>query len=392
MIFKQLMDSFLIHYLGRFDKFPFNVEMHGDTYQIGEGEPEFTIQVNKDIPKKDLMASTSLALAEAYMRHDIEIKDGDLFSVIAHLLEQSDRLSLDKSALKGLFSFSEKKRDQQRQVSSHYDLGNDFYELWLDPTLSYSCAYFKDDSMTLEQAQKAKVDRTLDKLYLKPGMSLLDIGCGWGYLLIEAAKKYGVKGYGCTLSKEQWKMGQERIEKLGLQDQVTIDLIDYRDLPDKNLSFDRIVSVGMMEHVGRQNYQTYMETANALLKDGGLFLLHSITGNDEEMSDSFMRKYIFPGGVLPSLRELISIAYDHEFRVHDVESLRRHYYKTLMCWYRNFQAVHDKVEAKRGDEFVRMWDIYLCGCAAAFWIGYIDIHQILMTKGINNELPMTRWY
>ena len=246
--------------------------------------------------------------------------------------------------------------------------------------------------MTLEQAQKAKVDRTLDKLYLKPGMSLLDIGCGWGYLLIEAAKKYGVKGYGCTLSKEQWKMGQERIEKLGLQDQVTIDLIDYRDLPDKNLSFDRIVSVGMMEHVGRQNYQTYMETANALLKDGGLFLLHSITGNDEEMSDSFMRKYIFPGGVLPSLRELVSIAHDHEFRVQDVESLRRHYYKTLMCWYHNFQAVHDKVEAKRGDEFVRMWDIYLCGCAAAFWIGYIDIHQILMTKGINNELPMTRWY
>jgi len=392
MGFKQLMDSFLIHYLGRFDKYPFDVEMHGDTYHIGEGEPEFTVQVNQDIPKKDLMASTSLALAEAYMRRDIEVKDGDLFKVIASLLEQADRLSLDKSALKGLFSFSEKKRDQQRQVSSHYDLGNDFYKLWLDPTLSYSCAYFAKEGMTLEEAQRAKVDYTLNKLALKPGMSLLDIGCGWGFLLIEAAQKYGVKGYGCTLSKEQYKMGRKRIKKLGLQDQVKIELVDYRDLPDKNLTFDRIVSVGMMEHVGRSNYDTYMETANALLKDGGLFLLHSITGNDEGMHDSFMRKYIFPGGVIPSLRELIHIAYDHDFRVLDVESLRRHYYQTLMCWYHNFQAVHDQVRDARGDEFVRMWDIYLCGCAAAFWVGYLDIHQTLMTKGINNELPMTRWY
>ena len=391
-MFKRLEDSFFIHYLDRFDKYPFSVELHGDTYQIGEGEPEFKLIIKKDIPKKDLMASTSLALAEAYMRHDIEFEGSDLFHIIAHLLEQADRLSLDKGALKGLFSFSEKKKDQAKQVSSHYDLGNDFYKLWLDPTLSYSCAFFKNDDDTLEQAQRQKVDRILDKLYLKPGMTLLDIGCGWGFLLIEAAKKYGVKGYGCTLSKEQWRMGQNRIEELGLQDQVTIELVDYRDLPDKGLTFDRIVSVGMMEHVGRDNYQTYFETANALLKDEGVFLLHSITGNDEKMTDSFMRKYIFPGGMLPSLRELTWIAYDHDFRVLDVESLRRHYYKTLMHWFDNFQKVHDQVEKERGDEFVRMWDIYLAGCAAAFWIGYIDIHQVLMTKGTNNDLPMTRWY
>ena len=321
-MFKELMDSFLIHYLSHFDKYPFNIELHGDTYRIGDGEPRFTIVVNKDIPKKDLMASASLALAEAYMRGDIAVKDGDLFTVIACLLEQADRITLDRHALKDLFSFSEKKRDQAKQVSSHYDLGNDFYKLWLDPTLSYSCAYFKSEDDSLETAQRNKVDYILKKLYLKPGMTLLDIGCGWGYLLLEAAKKYGVKGYGCTLSKEQWKMGQLRIHEAGLDDQVTIDLIDYRDLPEKGLTFDRIVSVGMMEHVGRNNYQTYYECANALLRDGGLFLLHSITGNDEKMSDSFMRKYIFPGGMLPSLRELVSIAYDHAFRVQDIESLR----------------------------------------------------------------------
>lgn len=391
-MFKELTDSFLIHYLGRFDRHPFQVQMHGDTYRIGSGEPECTVVVHRDIPKKDLIASTSLALAEAYMRGDIELKGADLFTFIAHLLEQADQFSLNKHMLHDLFSFSEKKKAQAKQVSSHYDLGNDFYSLWLDPTLSYSCAYFKNADDTLEQAQKNKVDYILEKLALKPGMTLLDIGCGWGYLLIEAVRKYGVKGYGCTLSKEQWKKGQERIAALGLEDKLTIDLIDYRDLPDQKRKFDRIVSVGMMEHVGRDNYQLYFETVNALLKDKGVFLLHSITGNDEEMSDSFMRKYIFPGGMLPSLRELVSIAYDHEFRVIDVESLRRHYAKTLMCWYRNFQKVHDKVRDWKGDSFVRMWDIYLAGCAAAFYIGYIDIHQVLMTKGANNDLPMTRWY
>lgn len=241
-------------------------------------------------------------------------------------------------------------------------------------------------------AQQQKVHYTLEKLHLEKGMRLLDIGCGWGYLLIEAAKKYGVRGYGCTLSREQWHKGQERIRELGLEEQVQIELADYRDLPETKWKFDRIVSVGMLEHVGRSNYMTYMETAEHLLVDGGLFLLHYISGLDERVSNPWMRKYIFPGGTLPSLREIIDLAYDTEFRVLDVESLRRHYYKTLLCWYDNFRKVHDQVEAERGSEFVRMWDLYLCGCAVAFYIGNIDLHQVLMTKGCNNDLPMTRWY
>lgn len=389
----KIMDNFFIYYLSHFDKHCFNVQIHGEEYTIGEGKPEFTVIIHKDIPKKELLESTELALGEAYMRGDIEIK-GDLFHMLCTLLDQADRFSLDRKGLRSILYMSEKKKDQAREVSSHYDLGNDFYQLWLDPTMSYSCAYFKHPDDTLEQAQRNKVDYILQKLYLKKGMNLLDIGCGWGFLLIEAAKKYGVKGYGCTLSKEQWKKGQERIKAEGLEDLVTIDLCDYRDLEDKGLAnhFDRIASVGMMEHVGRSNYATYMECANHLLKDGGMFLLHSITGHDEVVSEPWIRKYIFPGGTLPSLRELISHAYDANFRVLDVESLRQHYCKTLLCWYHNFCKVHEKVARWKDPEFVRMWDLYLCGCAAAFHIGYIDVHQTLMTKGNNNNLPMTRWY
>ena len=148
----------------------------------------------------------------------------------------------------------------------------------------------------------------------------------------------------------------------------------------------------MLEHVGRSNYPLYMETASHLLKDGGMFLLHYISGHDESIGNPWMRKYIFPGGTLPSLREIVSLAYDNDFQVIDVESLRRHYYKTLMCWFDNFQKVRDEVIAARGEEFARMWDLYLCGCAVSFYIGNIDLHQILMTKGSKNDLPMTRWY
>jgi cyclopropane-fatty-acyl-phospholipid synthase len=387
----SLLDSFFIHYLNRFDKCCFNVKLHDKIYTIGEGKPVFTAVVNKDISKKELLASTSLALGEAYMRGDIEI-EGDLFTALKNLLSQMSQFSLDKSALGSLLHTSESKANQKKQVSSHYDLGNDFYKLWLDPSMSYSCAYFKNENDTLEQAQHNKVHYILDKLALKPGMRLLDIGCGWGYLVIEAAKKYKAQCMGITLSKEQWAKGQERIKAEGLEDLVEIKLLDYRDMESQGLLFDRVVSVGMVEHVGRSNYPLYLETANHLLKDGGLFMLHYISGHDEDVGNPWMRKYIFPGGTLPSLREIIDLAYDNDFQVIDVESLRRHYYKTLMCWYHNFEAVRDQIIASRGMEFTRMWELYLCGCAVSFYIGNIDLHQVLMTKGTNNDLPMTRWY
>ena len=390
-MFSKLFDTFLVHYLERFNDHCFVVKVGDKEYTIGEGDPEFTIIVNKDIPKKDILVSAELALGEAYMRKDIEI-EGDLFKALCVVLGHVNKDSINKKVLSSLFNMGLRKKDQKQQVSSHYDLGNDFYSLWLDETMSYSCAYFKEENDSLKDAQYQKVHHILDKLHLQEGMTLLDIGCGWGFLLIEAALKYGVKGYGCTLSEEQWKKGQERIKQFDLEGQVEIDLIDYRDVAASGRQFDRMVSVGMLEHVGRPNLPIYMEDASSMLKEGGLFLLHYISDPAEKETSAWIRKYIFPGGSLPSLREIIGLAYENDMNVIDVENLRFHYYKTLMHWYNNFQGVRDQVEKVRGTEFVRMWDLYLCGCAAGFYIGNMDLHQILMTKCINNELPLTRWY
>lgn len=387
----NITDNFLLQFLQKFDKYPFFVKMDGKEYLVGDGEPTFTVDFKKDIPKSELLTSTSLALGEAYMRGDLEI-EGDLFEALDHFLGQMSKFSTDKSALKKLIFSSNSKKNQKKEVSSHYDIGNDFYSLWLDDTMSYSCGYFKNETDTLHDAQVNKVDRILDKLYLKEGMTLLDIGCGWGFLLIEAAKKFGIKGLGITLSSEQKKKFEERIEEEGLTGQLEVELMDYRDLAKSGRKFDRVVSVGMLEHVGRDNYELFVKNVDAVLKQGGLFLLHYISALQEHPGDPWIKKYIFPGGVIPSLREMIQIFGDHKFYTLDVESLRRHYMKTLRCWSHIFNQHREKIVEMMGMEFTRMWDMYLCGCAATFHNGVIDLDQILVTKGVNNDLPMTRWY
>lgn len=218
------------------------------------------------------------------------------------------------------------------------------------------------------------------------------INCGWGFLLIEAAKKYNIKGMGITLSKEQKKKFEERIAEEGLEGRLSVELMDYRDLPKSGRKFDRVVSVGMLEHVGRDNYDLFMRCVKEMMQPGGLFLLHYISALQEHPGDAWIKKYIFPGGVIPSLREIIHIAGDHRFYTLDVESLRRHYNKTLLCWNKNFQEHRDEVVDMFGERFARMWELYLCACAATFMNGIIDLHQILFTNDVNNELPMTRWY
>lgn len=383
------MHTFMEDYLANLVPVSFTIETENKQVQIGHDTPEFKVTMKKEPDKQALKTSTSLALGEAYMQGDLDV-DRDLYEVLDIFLGQMGKFTRDMPALKKLLLTSRSMKNQKKEVQSHYDMGNDFYKLWLDETMSYSCGYFKSEEDTLCDAQVNKVDHILDKLHLEKGMSLLDIGCGWGFLLKQAVRKYDVRGVGITLSEEQYRQFKEDIEKEQLTDKLEVRLMDYRELEKSGMQFDRVVSVGMLEHVGRGNYELFMKNVHAVLRPKGLFLLHFISGLKEHPGDAWMKKYIFPGGMLPSFREIIQLLPDYEFYTLDVESLRRHYQRTLMCWRENFNAHRKEIEAARGEVFVRMWDLYLASCAAAFHQGVIDLHQILMSKGVNNDLPMLR--
>lgn len=386
------LESMIIKkYFKQNNQTPFKVIFKdGEVLDIGNGSPKFTIKVNGNIDKKLLLTSTSLALGEAYMDKTLDMEAGDLYDALDIVLGKLDDFDVNENALSKLIFTSTSKKNQKKEVTAHYDIGNDFYSLWLDETMSYSCAYFKNEDDTLYEAQKNKIDYILKKLQLKEGMSLLDIGCGWGYLLIEAAKKYKVHGVGITLSEQQYLKFKERIKEENLEEYLTAELMDYRDLEKSKLKFDRVVSVGMLEHVGRDNYKLFFKNVDSVLKDQGLFLLHYISGRKEHPGDPWIKKYIFPGGVIPSLREIIDIGSELNYYILDVESLRRHYQKTLLCWYDNYKNNIDKVSEMFDERFVRMWELYLSSCAASFHNGMIDLHQIVFSKGNNNTLEMTR--
>lgn len=387
-----LLNSFYIKYLEKFDDIPFKVKfLDNEEYIIGTGAPQFEITVKGEISKTELIKNTSLALGEAYMRGDIEI-EGDLFYVLNLFLSQMDKFNTDTKSLKNLIFTSSSAKNQRNEVQSHYDIGNDFYSFWLDDTMTYSCGYFKSDDDSLHDAQVNKIEHTLKKLNIREGMSLLDIGCGWGSLLIEAAKKYKVKGFGITLSEEQFKMFNDRIKEEKLENLLEVRLMDYRELLKSERIFDRVVSIGMLEHVGRENYELFIKNVDSVLKPEGVFLLHYISSLREYPGDPWIKKYIFKGGVIPSLREIISICSNYKFYVVDVESLRRHYVKTLLCWRENFNKNREKISKMFSEEFIRMWELCLTACAATFNNGVIDVHQILITKGLNNDIPMTRDY
>ena len=367
----------------------FELETAEEFHVVGTGPVQFKVTLNRDLSRRELMRSTSLALGEAYMRGDIEV-DRDLYEVLDLFLGEMARFKRNDRALYKLMHTSLDQKRQRQQVTAHYDLGNDFYKLWLDETMSYSCGYFSRETDTLFEAQVGKADHILKKLHLKPGMTLLDIGCGWGFLLERAALHYGVRGVGITLSQEQYKKVQEDIKEKKLEDKLEVRLMDYRELEKSGMVFDRAVSVGMLEHVGRGNYDTFLEQVSQVLKSGGLFLLHYISAQKEHGGDPWIRKYIFPGGVIPSFREIVELLPEYGFYTLDVESLRRHYTRTLLCWRENFQKNRKRIQEMHGEEFARMWELYLASCAATFHNGIIDLHQILLSKGVNNELPMVR--
>ncbi|XZK26091.1 class I SAM-dependent methyltransferase [Clostridium perfringens] len=386
---KNIVKSIAEHLSDR----PFDLEYwDGEIIKYGEGEPEFKLIIKNFPSKKELLSDPSVALGEAYMKGDIDI-EGDLQKFFESIIRNKDSF-MNKNTVFRLASKIKAPSliKSKKDIAHHYDIGNDFYSLWLDKTMSYSCGYFKNPTDTLYDAQMNKIHHILKKLNLKEGQHLLDIGCGWGYLIIEAAKLYKVNALGITLSEEQFKKAKERIKQEGLEDLVDVQLMDYRNLEKSNLEFDRIVSVGMAEHVGHANLPLFFKNVDSVLKESGLFLLHNITNLVETEGNKWITTYIFPGGYLPTLREELNIAADINFRTLDVESLRLHYMKTLEEWCKNFMNHLDEERDMFDDEFLRMWHLYLATCAAAFHYWDIDIHQILFSKGINNTLPMTRKY
>ncbi|NHL91253.1 class I SAM-dependent methyltransferase [Lactobacillus helveticus] len=374
--------------------FPFPVKVtywDGKSEVYGNGTPEIEIVFNEKIPMDDITRNASLALGEAYMDKKIEIH-GSIQKLIDGVYESADSFMRSSKFRKFLPKTKHTEKQSEEDVQSHYDIGNDFYEQWLDPTLTYSCAYFTDDNKDdLEQAQIAKVHHILNKLHPQKGKTLLDIGCGWGTLMLTAAKEYGLKVTGVTLSEEQYKLVQKKIYAENLQDVAEVKLADYRKLGDQQ--WDYVTSVGMFEHVGSENLGEYFNDVAKYLKTDGVALIHGITRQQGGATNAWINKYIFPGGYIPGLVEIISRIEEAHLQISDVEMLRRHYQRTLEIWDKNFNNARPEIEKKMGERFCRMWDMYLQACAASFESGNIDVVQYLLTKGLSGKnLPMTRDY
>lgn len=374
--------------------FPFPVKVtywDGKSDVYGNGDPQIEIKFNEKIPISDITRNASLALGEAYMDKRIEVK-GSMQKLLMGAYESAGSFMRASKFRKFMPKQRHTEKQSQEDVQSHYDIGNDFYKLWLDPTLTYSCAYFKNGNKDdLEKAQIDKVHHILNKLNPQKGKTMLDIGCGWGTLMLTAAKEYGLKVTGVTLSKEQYKLVQKRIYDENLQDVAEVKLEDYRELGDQQ--WDYITSVGMFEHVGKENLSEYFSDVYKYLKKDGVALIHGITRQQGGATNAWLNKYIFPGGYLPGLQEIVGRIEENHLQITDMEMLRRHYQRTLEIWDKNFNAARDQIQAKMGERFTRMWDLYLQACAASFESGNIDVVQYLLTKGPSGKnLPMTREY
>ena len=361
----------------------------GSSEIYGEGEPKFKIIFNEPIPKADIIKDPSIAFGEGYMTKKLDI-EGNIQYVIESLYNSKESFLGNDKYANIIKMVKNNIKTSKKNIEFHYDVGNDFYKLWLDDTMTYSCGYFKSQNDSLTDAQKNKVDHILKKLNLKEGETLLDIGCGWGELIITAAKKYKVKAMGVTLSTQQFEKVKKRIESEGLNELVEVQLTDYREI--KNRKFDRVVSVGMLEHVGKDNLPEYFSAVSELLNKKGVSLLHCITNTSDSGTNSWINKYIFPGGYVPSIQELVNYMSEKNFNIIDVENLRLHYGKTLECWAANFENAMPEIEKMKDATFIRMWRMYLNACAASFNCGNINLHQFLFTKGVNNDLPWTREY
>ncbi|MGM0594496.1 MAG: class I SAM-dependent methyltransferase [Pseudomonadota bacterium] len=362
----------------------------GDSVQVGT-EPEFVLWFKTRKALSRSIGDGFLGFGESYMAGEIEV-EGDLKRLfqLGHLAGVGDNaLTLwEKLRFAVIYLLQQNTlKGSAKNIAHHYNLGNDFYELFLDDTMAYTCAYFKSPDETLEQAQLNKYEHVCRKLMLSPGETLVDLGCGWGGLIIHAAQHYGITGVGVTLSKPQYEFANERIAKLGLQDRIQVLHKDYRDAEGQ---YDKLVSVGMLEHVGKPFIATCMKKCSELLKPGGLGLIHTI-GNDTPFPDDpWTMKYLFPGSHVPALEHIVHELAANELSILDVENLRRHYGLTIDHWLERYETHYDEIRKRFDDSFARAWRLYWNVSTTSFTYGGNRLFQVLFSNGLNNELPLTR--
>ncbi|MEQ1695151.1 MAG: cyclopropane-fatty-acyl-phospholipid synthase family protein [Hyphomicrobiaceae bacterium] len=375
------------------------IDHEGKTHVFG-GKlpgPDVTMKITDPSLYRGLFFNPELNMGEAYMDGRVTFPGSDLRSFLT--LFSINRLSLGNYPLQRILksmSRGVKKLQQanpvgqaQKNVSHHYDIGNDLYKLFLDEKMFYSCAYFRDETESLEAAQINKCRLLAAKLSLKPGQKILDIGCGWGGLAMYLASVADVDVTGVTLSKEQHALAVERVKAAGLEGRVHIKLQDYRHVTEK---FDRIVSVGMFEHVGVGHYHEFFTNVNRLLKDDGVMMLHSIGHMSPPGTASpWMRKYIFPGAYSPALSEVFPAVENNSLWVTDLEFLRVHYATTLRHWTDRFSANREKVAAMYDERFVRMFEFYLISAEMMFRTGSQEVFHMQISK-LRDASPLTRDY
>ena len=397
-----------------------DLRLWNDTcHSMGEGPPAFTLVLrDPQLLRRLVMARGPVPLADAYFRNQIDF-EGDLYSALAlkgHFealsLNWRDKLSIWMDVRKlpshGLtealgtrlgrwaqtFSGQHTRQSDRQAIAFHYNVSNEFYGLWLDERRVYSCAYFRSDSDSLDQAQRNKLEHVCRKLRLRPEERLLDIGCGWGALVCWAAQHHGVQAHGITLSQAQYDYACQRVAELGLQARVTIELRDYRDLQGQAV-YDKVSSIGMFEHVGLANMATYLKVVNRVLRPGGLFLNHGITHDEEgwnpTVASEFINRYVFPDGELDCVSNIQLGMERAGFEIQDVEALRRHYALTLRHWVRRLESNREQAMREVDEPTYRIWRLYMAACALEFEAGGTGIYQILASrKGAETTLPMTR--
>ncbi len=369
-----------------------------------DGWPDIHLHLLSSAAERRILTNPKLGLGEAFIDGSIRVENDDIMGLVELVRsnnpwENGGKIKPDTwlqklgDALMRPFQQLNSRTNSRSNVAHHYDLSNDFYRQWLDDDMQYSCAYWDEDVVTLEQAQMAKKAHIAAKLALQPGQRVLDIGCGWGGTALYLNKIADVNVLGITLSTEQLALAQQRAEAAGVSDRVKFELIDYRDLAVREAGkFDRIVSIGMFEHVGAPQFDTFFRAAANLMTDDGVMLLHTIGRMGKPGStDAFTRKYIFPGGYIPALSETLASSEKMKLIASDIENLRLHYAKTLRQWDLRVRAVREQVIAQYDERFYRMWIFYLAGATAAFESGGMCNFQIQFIKNRHN-VPITRKY